>query len=196
MRGPALLLLAGCGGVSASGSVTASASTTVSTSTSTLPTTDGTSSETSAANVVCNVGEAHGRAPDHEFDHEHGDQHETPTHQTEVDKLYIEVTSQGDHGEVLRKTATSALGSIPYAVPTEEGADLELYVELASLTPAECKVKIYMLRLPQHDLLAIADGAAQRTGRTADDLCLSMVDDAIVRTKLPPFLQKRLDDKK
>ena len=192
----ALLLLVGCGSASLHASGNTSTSASGSASVSTVPTTDGVSSEAPASNVVCNVGDAHGQAPAHEFDHEHGDQHETPTHQSEIDKLYVEVTSQGDHGDVLRKSATAALASIPYAVTTEEGADLELYVELASLTPGECKVKIYMLRLPQHDLLAIADGAAQRTGRTADDLCLSMVDDAIVRTKLPPFLQKRLDDKK
>ena len=176
MRRAALLLLAGCGGatVTAAGSATLAVSSSV----------DEAPTQPAPADVL---------------DEHHAQQHvnETPTHAQDVDKLYVEVSSDGEHnGDVLRQTTTTALGSIPYAVATEEGADVELHVELASLTPGECKVKIFIMRLPQHDLLAIADGAAQRTGHTADDQCLSMVDDAIVRTKLPPFLQKRLADKK
>lgn len=176
MRAAALLLLAGCGGAS----INASANATLS--------------------VTSTVDEAPtGPAPEHVLDHDHAVEHghEVPTHAQELDKLYVEITSDdAQHGAVLRQSTTSALGSIPYAVATDEGADVELHVELASLTPAECKVKIFVMRLPQHDLLAIADGGAQRTGHTADDTCLAMVGDAIVRSKLPAFLQKRLADKK
>ncbi len=85
-------------------------------------------------------------------------------------------------------------------VSTDTGADVELHVELASLSPAtdgtSCKVKIFVLRLPQHDLLGIAGGGARATGPRQADTCLSTVDAAIVREKLPVLLQRQLDAKR
>lgn len=126
--------------------------------------------------------------------------HSQPTHFADLDKLYIEVTSEGDHGDLLRKSATMALASVPYAVSVEDGGDLELHVELASLTPGAdntaCKVKIFALRLPQHDLLAIADGGAHASGAGQTDTCLSTIGATIVKDKLPALFAKQLEAKR
>lgn len=135
-------------------------------------------------------------APDHVADHHHVD----PAHASDPDKLYVEVTSDGDHEAVLLRSASAALGAVPYAVPVAEGGDVELHVELASLAPASdavaCKVKIFVMRLPQHDLLAIADGAARATGPGQTDNCLSTIGKNIVTTKVPAVLQRQLAAKR
>ena len=134
--------------------------------------------------------------PDHVADH----QHSQPSHGEDPSKLYVEVTSDGDHGDVLRQSATDGLRTVPYAIAADEGGDVELHVEMASLTPggggAACKVKIFVLRLPQHDLLGIADGGARVTGARPDDACLTVTGRAIVRDKLPLLLQRQLDAKR
>jgi hypothetical protein len=132
--------------------------------------------------------------PDHVKDH----QHTAPAHADDTSKLYVEITSDGDHEDVLRKGAGAGLATVPYAVAVDEGGDIELHAELASLTPANdsiaCKVKIFVLRLPQHDLLGIADGGARASGEA--DLCLSTIGTTIVRDKLPMLLHRQLDAKK
>jgi len=89
---------------------------------------------------------------------------------------------------------------VSYARSVADGGDVELHLELAALAPARdvttCKVKIFVLRLPQHDLLAIADGGARATGAAQTNTCLSTVGTAIVREKLPVLLQRQLDAKK
>jgi hypothetical protein len=134
--------------------------------------------------------------PEHITDHHH----EAPQHAADTSQLYVEVTSDGDHGDVLRQSAAAGLGAVSYARPVADGGDVELHVELAVLAPASdmttCKVRIFVLRLPQHDLLAIADGGARATGAAQADTCLSAVGTAIVREKLPVLLQRQLDAKK
>ena len=134
--------------------------------------------------------------PEHVTDHHH----EAPQHTADTSQLYVEVTSDGDHGDVLRQSATAGLGAVSYARSVADGGDVELHVELAALAPARnvttCKVKIFVLRLPQHDLLAIADGGARATGAAQTNTCLSTVGTAIVREKLPVLLQRQLDAKK
>jgi len=125
--------------------------------------------------------------------------HETPSYIADSDRLYVEITSDGEHADVLRKSASVGLGKLPNIVSVADGGDVELHVEIASLTPARdgtaCKVKMFVLRLPQHDLLAIADGSGRVTGRDAVDACLSAMGTAIVQQKLPPFLARQLQDK-
>jgi hypothetical protein len=134
--------------------------------------------------------------PDHVMEH----QHTAPAHTDDPSKLYVEITSDGEHEGVLRQGATAGLASVPYAVTVEEGGDVELHAELASLTPASnataCKVKIFVMRLPQHDLLGIADGGAKATGDGQADTCLSTTGTAIVRDRLPTLLHRQLDAKK
>ena len=134
-------------------------------------------------------------------DHVDGHLHETAAHTADLDKLYVEITSDGDHEAVLKQSASAGLGAVPYAALVEDGGDVELHVELAGLTPVppdgtSCKVKIFVLRLPQHDLLAIADGGARASGDGMADSCLSTIGTTIVRQKLPPLLQRQLDAKK
>jgi hypothetical protein len=132
-------------------------------------------------------------------EHLDGHIHEQPSHFADFDKLYIEISADGDHEDVLRKSAAAGLASLPNVVPVKDGGDLELHVELASLTPAPndtaCKVKIFALRLPQHDLLAIADGGAHATGAGQTDTCLSTIGTTLVRDKLPALFAKQLEAK-
>ena len=135
--------------------------------------------------------------PEHMDEHLHA----TNVHVADLDKLYVEISSDGDHSDVLRKSAGSGLGSVPYAELVDDGGDIELHVEVAALTPVppdgtSCKVKIFVMRLPQHDLLAIADGGARASGDGMADSCLSAIGTNIVRQKLPPLLQRQLDAKK
>jgi hypothetical protein len=154
-----------------------------------------------AANVVVTEPPAANESPseappDHVMEHHHID----PAHADDPSKLYVEITSDGDHESVLRQSATAALGTVPYAVSVAEGGDVELHVELASLAPANdavaCKVKIFVMRLPQHDLLAIADGAARATGAGQTDNCLSTIGKSIVANKVPAVLQRQLAAKR
>lgn len=134
--------------------------------------------------------------PEHVAEH----QHVEPSHAADVDKIYVEITSDGDHGDLLRKSASDALGSVPYAVSVKDGGDVELHVELAQLVPtsggATCRVKVFVMRLPQHDLLAIADGGGQATAKASPDMCVARVGAAIVRDKVPLLLQRQLAAKR
>jgi hypothetical protein len=129
--------------------------------------------------------------PDHLADH----QHTAPAHADDPSKLYVEVTSDSEHGETLRRSTTAQLEAVPYVTLVDAGGDLELHVELAALTAADCKVKIFVLRLPQHDLLALADGSAHATGTTGD-ACVATLDTTLVRDKLPAVLQQQLAAKR
>lgn len=177
MRLGALVLLAACGGATATSSATATAP---ATSTATMSLTEG----------------ASGPAPAGVEDHIHA----TPVYLADLDKLYVEITSTGEHADVLRRSATSGLGTVPNTVSVDDGGDVELHVEVASLTPASdgaaCKVKIFVMRLPQHDLLAIADGGGSVIGDSPTDTCLSTIGKAIVQKKLPPFLERQLEAKR
>ena len=124
--------------------------------------------------------------------------HQVAVYSADFDRLYVEVTSDGEHANVLRESATTGLSTVPYIVSVEDEA-VELHVEIASLTAASnsvtCGVKIFVMRLPQHDLLAIADGSGRAAGANAADVCLSATGAAIVQQKLPPFLERQLDAK-
>lgn len=126
--------------------------------------------------------------------------HDVSSHAEDPSTLYVEISSEGDHANVLVQSATAGLGTFPNAVSVEEGGDVELHTEVAALAAArgatDCKVKIFVLRLPQHDLLAIADGGAHATGTDMADTCLSTVGTAIVRQKLPVLLQRQLEAKR
>jgi hypothetical protein len=127
-------------------------------------------------------------------------QHTGPAHADDPNKLYVEVTSDGDHAPVIVQSATSALAGVNDMVAVTEGGDLELHAEVSGLVPitggTSCKLKVYVLRLPQHDLLAIADGSARVTGGGAVDSCLTATGSAIVRDKLPVVLDRQLQAKK
>ena len=100
--------------------------------------------------------------------HRHG-----PNRADDPRHLYVEVFADRD---ALRHGAMVALQRVPYVVSTNHNGDLELAVEAQldeSRGQTSCRVKILALRLPQHDLLAIADatGRANGTGSLAADNC-------------------------
>lgn len=134
--------------------------------------------------------------PAHVLEHHHV----APQHAQDTDRLYVEVTSDGDHEDALKASAATGLETMPYTVSVDQGGDVELHVELASLQdatdPTACKLKIFVMRLPQHDLLGIADGGAQADGANQTDTCISSVALAIVRDRLPTLLERQLAAKK
>jgi hypothetical protein len=125
--------------------------------------------------------------------------HETPSYTADIDKLYVEVTADDEHGDVLRQSAAAGLTSTDFVVPVSDGGDIELHVEVATLAAeahgTSCRVKIFVLRMPQHDLLAIADGGARVTGKVPSDECLSATGTSIVREKLPILFRRQLEAK-
>ena len=150
---------------------------------------------TATATTSLTVGSL-GPAPEHVQDHIHA----TPVYVADLDRLYVEISSEGDQAEVLRQGAKAGLRTVPNTVSVDDGGDLELHAELVTLTAvsdgAACKVKIYVMRLPQHDLLAIADGGGRATGASSTETCVSTVGAAIVQQKLPPLLEHQLDAKR
>jgi hypothetical protein len=126
--------------------------------------------------------------------HRHG-----PNRDDDKSRLYVEVDA--DHG-ALRDGAQKGLSKIGFAVPTRINGDVELQVEVSRLDTTHnatlCSVKILVLRLPQHDLLGIADGSARaqgNDGRSEDD-CLGGVTASLVRGKVRTLLRRRLDAKR
>jgi hypothetical protein len=125
--------------------------------------------------------------------------HETPSYTADGDKLYVEVTSDDKHEALLIRSATAGMAATDFVVPVTDGGDIELHVEVASLETApegtSCRLKIFVLRMPQHDLLAIADGGGATTGRIPSEECLSATGTSIVRDKLPLLFRKQLEAK-
>jgi hypothetical protein len=185
MRCCVLVLVAACGSGTASVGVSASASASASTTTAGAASSD--------VEVESTVDEApDGSAPQAVDVH----LHETPSYAADIDKLYVEIESDGDYADLLRKSAISGLVATDYAVQVDDGGDLELHLEISGLSPdpgmTTCAVKIFVMRMPQHDLLAIADGGASATGRNPTEQCLSATGTAIVRDKLPKIFQRQL----
>lgn len=95
-----------------------------------------------------------------------------------------------------------ALQRIAYVVSTNHNGDLELQVEAPQLDESRgqtvCRVKILALRLPQHDLLAIADatGRASGVGAMAAEQCLATTTQTLVQGKVRALLDRRLRDKR
>jgi hypothetical protein len=124
--------------------------------------------------------------------------HETPNYRADGDHLYVEVSSNVAHAELLFRSATAGLAATKFVVPVSDGGDVELHVEVASLVTepmgTTCRLKIFVMRMPQHDLLAIADGGARVTGHRPNpsEECLSMTGTAIVQQKLPLLFEKQL----
>jgi hypothetical protein len=122
--------------------------------------------------------------------------HETQSYTADIERLYVEVTSDDAHEALLIKSANAGMAATDFVVPVEDGGDIELHVEVASLVTApegtSCRLKIFVLRMPQHDLLAIADGGAETTGRVPSEECLAATSTSIVRDKLPLLFRKQL----
>lgn len=121
---------------------------------------------------------------------------------SDPDRLFVKLTGAGARKAQLRAGAAVGLTTIPFARSVDHGGDVELQVELARLAISAgatvCTVKILVFRLPQHDLLGIADGTARAggTGDQARDDCIEGVSSSLVRGKLRALLRRRLDAKR
>lgn len=129
--------------------------------------------------------------------HRHG-----PPRDDDPRRLYVEVAADGSHRAALRDGAAQGLANISFAVASPGNGDIELQAEVSRLdrigNTTACSVKILVVRLPQHDLLGIADGSARAhgTGGRAEDDCVSGVTTSLVRGKLRSLLRRRLDAKR
>ncbi|HEY5926506.1 MAG TPA: hypothetical protein VIV11_32690 [Kofleriaceae bacterium] len=116
--------------------------------------------------------------------------------------LYVEVAPEGSHRGALRDGAGAALAKLSYVRAASSHGDVELQVEVARLDDAgdttTCSVKILVVRLPQHDLLGIADGSgrARGTGGQARDDCVAGVTTSLVRGKVSGLLRRQLQMKR
>ncbi|HEU0032603.1 MAG TPA: hypothetical protein VFQ53_18350 [Kofleriaceae bacterium] len=130
--------------------------------------------------------------------HRHGERR----HAADTHRLFVEVTPEGSRKSNLRSGAHGGLAKIPFARSVDDGGDVELQVELAGLdvsgSETVCNVKILVFRLPQHDLLGIADGAARArgTGREAGNDCIETLGATLVRGKVRPLLERQLHAKR
>ena len=91
---------------------------------------------------------------------------------------------------------------ISFAIQSSGNSDVELQPEVSRLDQrggmTTCSVKILVLRLPQHDLLGIADasGRAGGTDSRARNDCIHGVTSSLVRARVRALLRRRLDAKR
>jgi hypothetical protein len=126
--------------------------------------------------------------------HRHG-----PNRSDDPHHLYVEIDA--DRG-ALRDGADAGLAKMSFVTPADHNGDVELQIEVSRLDEAGgmtmCSVKILVLRLPQHDLMGIADASARARGTSgqARNDCLSQVTSSLVRGKIRTLLRRRLGEKR
>jgi len=125
-----------------------------------------------------------------------------PRPATTRDTLAIEIKTRGHHGQALRAGVHAGLGEIDFAREVPRSGEIRLDVEVVKLDTygimTQCRVKILVQRLPQQDLLGIADGGAEAGGAEAQagTDCVEQLTENLVRTKVRALLKRRLDDKR
>jgi hypothetical protein len=131
-----------------------------------------------------------------------GGHHHGAARLDDPDHLYVEIAAEGGHRGALRDGAEDGLANVGFARTVDTHGDVELQIEAARLdevgNTTQCSVKILVLRLPQHDLLGIADGSAHvggTDGRARND-CLAAVSRTLVHGKVRTLLRRRLDEKR
>jgi len=126
-----------------------------------------------------------------------------PAHPEDKRRVYVEVNADRSHRRPLRDGAKAGLAKIPFAVSmsVNEGGDVELQLRVARLDvvgrETVCDLKILVLRLPQHELIGMAEGSA-RAGGTHDeagDDCIERLGESLISTKVRTLLHKRLGEK-
>ena len=124
--------------------------------------------------------------------HKHG-----PSMNTNINTLWVEVHTRGSHDDALRDGATDGLSRIRFVRHVASGGEIELEGEVTQLDRVgrqnACSVKILIIRLPQHDLLGIADGSARGGSESA---CIRQVAKQVVTNRISGLLQRRLRAKR
>lgn len=129
--------------------------------------------------------------------HQHG-----PPRDDDPHHLYVEVAASGSHRGALHDGASAGLQTMSFARPADARGDIELQVEVSRMDTlgsiTACSVKILVVRLPQHDLLGIADGSARAHGTDgqAREDCVVAVTTSLVRGKVRTLLRRRLEAKR
>jgi hypothetical protein len=128
--------------------------------------------------------------------HRHG-----PSTNTDPNSLFVEIYTRGSHDDALHDGAAAGLGKVSFARTVGGGGEIELEAEVSRLDThgrqTACSVKILIVRLPQHDLLGIADASAVATGtdHKAEAGCIEHATRNLVQGKVRTLLRKRLQAK-
>jgi len=108
------------------------------------------------------------------------------------------------HERPLRDGASAGLARMPFAVllPSSQGGEVELQLDVARVAvvgyETVCGLKILVMRLPQRDLVGMAEGNARAGGthaQAAND-CLSQLGESLISGKVRPLLQQLHQDRR
>jgi hypothetical protein len=130
--------------------------------------------------------------------------HEPAAHPDDPNKLYVELSVHSSHKGPLRDGAKAGLARIQFAVlhPSNQGGDVELQLQVARLDAVGretvCGIKVLVVRLPQHDLLGMAEGSARAGGThgQAGRDCIERLGESLIGGKVRTLLHKRLGEKR
>jgi hypothetical protein len=113
-------------------------------------------------------------------------------------RLKVGLKLARSHERPLRDGASAGLARMPFAVllPSSQGGEVELQLDIAQLAVVGhetlCGIKILVMRLPQRDLVGLAEGNARAGGthaQAASD-CISQLGQSLISGKVRPLLQQ------
>jgi hypothetical protein len=128
--------------------------------------------------------------------------HEPAAHPAEdTNRLYVELSVERAHERPLREGARAGLARLPFValLPTDRaGGDVELQIKVARLDvvgrETVCDIKILVLRLPNHELIGMAEGSARASGvheRAGGD-CIEQLGASLIDGKVRVLLDQQL----
>jgi hypothetical protein len=112
--------------------------------------------------------------------------------------LYVELSAEGDHDSALESGASAGLSRIDFASQRDlnSGGEVELQLRARDIQSSDnataCTVKVLIVRLPKHSLLAMAEASGRARGSNAADDCVEGVTTALVRGKIRTALRQQL----
>ena len=125
--------------------------------------------------------------------HHHGDPLTGDRH-----TLYVELSAEGDHDDALASGASAGLAQINFASQRDLNTNGEIELQLrardiqSSGDATACTVKVLIVRLPKHSLLAMAEASGHARGSNSADDCIEGVTTALVRGKIRTALRQQL----
>ncbi|HUS63556.1 MAG TPA: hypothetical protein VMZ28_03395 [Kofleriaceae bacterium] len=112
--------------------------------------------------------------------------------------LYVELSAEGDHDDALHAGASAGLAQIQFASQRDlnTGGEIELQLRAREINSTDdttsCTVKVLIVRLPKHSLLAMAEASGRARGSNSADDCVEGVTTALVRGKIRTALRRQL----